>query len=46
VSHCAESELLQDYLDGLLDAEEETRVGEHLAPVQRGQSSLAARQRV
>lgn len=46
MSHCAESELLQDYLDGLLDAEEETRVGEHLATCPECAFELAAYQRV
>ncbi len=46
MSHCAESDLLQDYLDGLLDAETEARVGEHLATCPECAFELAAFQRV
>ena len=46
MSHCAESELLQDYLDGLLDADDEARVGEHLATCPDCALELAAYQRV
>lgn len=46
MSHCAESDLLQDYLDGLLDAEAEARVGEHLATCPECAFELAAFQRV
>jgi len=46
VSHCAESERLQEYLDGELGAEDEARLSEHLATCAECAVELALYQRV
>ena len=46
MNHCAESELLQDYLDGGLDAATEDRISEHLATCHDCAVELAMYQRV